>query len=60
MTVPEKTVCPSCREGARIVHYWRTDTQTLRWIDDYKCLACNHRWVIQTQAVDYEERGLSF
>jgi Zn ribbon nucleic-acid-binding protein len=57
MTVPEKTVCPSCFEARRIVHYWRTDTATLRWIDDYKCLDCGHRWMIHTQAFDYEEHG---
>lgn len=38
------TICPRC-SSHKIVHYWRTDMRTLKWVDDYKCLDCTERWV---------------
>lgn len=35
--------CPKCNLS-RVAHVWRTDMKNLCWIDEWKCLACGHRW----------------
>lgn len=43
--------CPRC-QSVTVIHYWRTDMVTLKWIDDYKCLACGESWVTKTSPRD--------
>lgn len=38
--------CPSC-DTTQVVHRWRCNMATLKWIDTYKCLRCGEKWVVE-------------